>query len=258
MMNTGLRFLCVLIFVALAFAMPLHAEQPVRTYGNLTYPAKGNIQLDEGTVELYVISGFDSQEEWKHASTYGTLFNIVMPEENWSYTLTFITWGHAIAMIGYAYPQQSYVWNGAGKWKPGESHVVAWTWSGRKRSVFADGEYKFIGKGGAKGSSIDNVVEGPLHGDLTKAQLMIGRGHSVFTIDEVRISSIARTPEELMKRKDAAPVADAHTLLLDHCDGGPADVISKFSGETAAKTEGSFEIVDGKYGKAIKLWKDEK
>src|ERR1051325_2940565 len=155
-----------------------HAGPPERTYGGMSWPAKGNIQLDEGTVELYVISGFDSQEEWKHTSTYGTLFNIVMPEENWHYVVTFITWSHAIAMVGYAYPTHSYVWNGACKWKPDEAHVVAWTWSGRKRSVFVDGVSKYIGKGGAPGDARDNIVEGVLHGDMTKAQLMIGRGHS--------------------------------------------------------------------------------
>lgn len=233
------------------------AQQPARTYGGVSWPTRGNIQLDEGTVELYVISGFDSQEEWKHSSTYGTLFDVIFPDENWHYVLNFITWSHALAMVGYTYPAQSYVWNGAGKWKPGEPHVVAWTWSGRKRSVFMDGEYKFIGKGGAKGSALDQIVEGVFHGDVSKALLTSGNGHSAFTLDEVRISSIARTPEELMKLKDAAPTADAYTLLLDHCGGGPAEAISGFSGETGAKLAGVCEIVDGKFGKAIKLWKDQ-
>ncbi len=200
---------CFLLIPFIAFA-----QQPNHTFAHLSYPARGNIQLDEGTVELYVTSGFDSEEEWKHTSSYAVLFDVVFPEENWHYVMNFITWSHGISMVGYAAPQQSYVSFGHPRWKPGEHRVVAWTWSGRKRTLIVDGKYDYEGKAGAPGDSRDNVVEGWLHGDLTNARLILGAG--VFTIDELHISSIARTPEELAKLKDTPPVADAHTLLLDH------------------------------------------
>jgi len=241
------------LFLVVALALEAHAQQPARTYGNLTYPAKGNFHLDEGTLELYVTSGFDFEEK---DVTYGTLFDLIFPDEKWHYVIMCVSWSHGISMVGYTYPQQSYVSFGRPRWKPGESHVVQWTWSGRKRTLLMDGKGKSEGKGGAVTESVDVVVEGNLQGDLTKALLMVGLAHSNFTIDEIRISSIARTPEELEKLKDTAPVADAHTLLLDHCDGGPAEVISGRSGETGGKLEGSYKIVDGKYGKAIQLWKE--
>jgi hypothetical protein len=251
-MKPGLSIAALLLGVTISSA---HAQQPARTYGNLTYPAKGNFQLDEGTVELYVTSGFDFEEA---GATYGTLLDLIFPEEKWHYVIACINWSHGISMVGYTAPQQSYVSFGRPRWKPGESHVVQWTWSGKKRTLMMDGKRKFEGKGGMIAESVDVVVEGTIQGDLTKALLMIGLTHSNFAIDEVRISSIARTPEELTVLKDSAPVADGYTLLLDHCDGGPAEVISGRSGETGGRLEGSYEIVPGKFGKAIQLWKEKK
>lgn len=245
-------FILVTAFLA---NLSVSAQQPARTYGNLTYPAKGNIQLDEGTVELYVTSGFDFEAE---GQTYGTLFDLIFPDEKWHYVIMCINWSHGISMVGYTQPQQAYVSFGRPRWKPGESHVVQWTWSGKKRTLLMDGKRKSEGKGGVISESVDVVVEGPIQGDLSKALIMVGLQHSNFTIDEIRISSIARTPEELAALKDTAPVADAHTLLLDHCDGGPAEVISGRSGETGGILEGAYEIAPGKYGKAIQLWKEKK
>jgi hypothetical protein len=248
--------LVLVAVIQLAFIAELRAQNALRTFGQLMYPAKGNIHLDEGTVELYVISGFDSEEEWKHTSSYAVLFDVVFPELNWHYVLNFITWQHGISMVGYSQPQQSYVSFGHPRWKPGEHRTVAWTWSGRKRSLIVDGKYQYAGKHGAPGDSRDNIVEGWLQGDLTTARLVLGAG--VFSVDEFRVSSIARTPEELIALQSNSPVADAHTLLLDHCDGGPAEIISGFSGETGGTLSGSYEIINGKYGKAIKLWKEGK
>jgi len=256
--GTGSRLKSVLRTAAVVTAtlVSVCAQQPPHTFAALTYPARGNIQIDEGTVELYVISGFDSEEEWKHTSSYAVLFDVVFPEANWHYVLNFITWHHGISMVGYGKPQHSYVSFGHPRWKPGEHRTVAWTWSGRKRSLIVDGKYNYVGKHGAPGDSRDNIVEGWIQGDLTNAKLVLGAG--VFSIDEIRISSIARTPEELIELQKKPPVADAHTLLLDHCDGGPAEIISGFSGEKGGTLGGSYEVIDGKYGKAIKLWKEGK
>ena len=249
--NFGFVFALLLATMAPSFA---HAQS--RQWGYLKYPAHGNIQLDEGTVELYVVSGFDSEENWKGDPPHATFFDLVFPDENFHYVISFIGWSRGISMVGYAKPQQSYVSFGHPRWKPGENRVVAWTWSGRKRTLIVDGKIEYEGKAGVKGESVDEVVEGGLSGDMTKAFIQLGSGY--FSIDEIRISSIARTPEELIARKDTAPVADAHTLLLDHCDGGPAEVIAGRSGETGSTLQGSYEIIDAKYGKAIKLWKDVK
>ena len=222
-------------------------------FGNLTYPAKGHIHLDEGTVELWIVCGYDVEDKQTAAGTY---FNLIFPDQPAHYVLIHINWGGALAMVGYTFPQQSYVWSEKLNWKPGQPHHIAWTWSGRKRSLYIDGK---IGKGqpghgplqgeGRVDTSANVIVEGWLHGDLTNAQLMIGRGHSVFTIDELRVSSVARPLAEIQQQMNAAPVGDAYTLLLDHCDGTPND---------GGQLSGSYEIVDTKFGKGIKLWKEPK
>lgn len=243
-----LSYFAVALF--LGCCITTHAQ--TRQFASLTYPAKGHFQLDEGTVELWIVPGFDANDKTNAAATY---FNLVLPEQAGHFVLMHVSWGGALAMVGYVFPQQSYVWSEKLKWKAGEPQHIAWTWSGRKRSVYINGR---IGKGapghgplqgeGRIDSSQDVIVEGWIHGDLTNAQIVIGRGHSLLTIDELRISSIARPLEEIAAQMNGAPVADAYTLLLDHCDGG----------EPTGKIEGAHEIVETKFGKGIKLWKETK
>src|SRR5262245_10972632 len=96
------------------------APPPPSEFGALEYPARGNIQLDEGTVDLWVISNFDTDyKPQKDLAWQATLFNIVFPEENWHYPLYFIAWANGFALVGYGVPQQRYVWLGPPHWKPG-------------------------------------------------------------------------------------------------------------------------------------------
>jgi hypothetical protein len=229
-----------------------------RKYGNLIYPAAGNIQLDEGTVEIWLISGFDSEPETKDSASWCCPFDLIFPSENAHYILNFITWGKALAQVGYGKLQHSYVWTRTLVWKPGEFHHLAWTWSGRKRSVYVDGT---AGGKGTKGETPAEVtVEGPLVGDLTDARIEIGRGHSPITIDGVRISSIARTSEEIAKGWQSAPKRDAMTLLLDHCEESDPEVIAESKERTPEgevvrrRLEGGHEWVKGRFGNAIQLW----
>jgi hypothetical protein len=96
-----------------------------------------------------------------------------------------------------------------------------------------------------------------MYGTQTGAKLNIGRMHSVFTVDEIRVSSIARTPEEIAQIFEAgkAPARDEFTLLLDRCDGGPAEVISGLSGETGGTLTPGFKVIENaRFGKGITLW----
>ena len=251
------------LFLLFAFAGFAHAQSPAppppAEFGTLTYPARGNIQLDEGTVDLWVVSNFDTD----HVPAKGepgwqaTLFSLVFPEHNWHYPLYYIAWGNAFAFVGYNHPGHRYVWLGPPHWKPGEVHHVVMTWSGRKRSLYIDGNFEWVGRKG-KGVSRDVEVEGELTGDLTAATIEIGRGGSHVTVDELQIRRVALTHEEVVKAKDAPLVADANTLLLDHCDGSPPEIIGGQTGETAGAISGAYEYVDGKFGKALKLWKEKK
>lgn len=234
---------------------------PDAVFGGITYPAKGNIQLDEGTLDLWVISNFDTDYEIDKSPAdhnwRACLFNLLFPEDNSHYVLQYISWGRGFAMIGYAKPPQPYVWAGPNHWKPGEAHHVVFTWSGTKRSVFIDGicEWKG-GKGLNIGRDVD--VQLDLHGDLTAALIQIGAGSSHITVDEVQIRRVALTPEEIIRAKNAPLVADVYTLLLDHCDGGPPEIIASKPGKEATQLIGTYEVVDGKFGKAVRLWKENK
>lgn len=248
-----------LLWLTIAGASRAQAPPPPAEFGSLTYPARGNIQLDEGTLDLWVISDFDTDHvpSKEQGSWQATLFSLVFPEEKWHYPLYYIAWGNGFALVGYNHPGQRYVWLGPPHWKPGEKHHVAMTWSGRKRSLFIDGVCEWVGRKG-KGVSKDVEVEGELTGDLTNAHIQIGGGAGFVTVDEIQIRRIALTTEEIIAAKDAPLAADVNTLLLDHCDGGPAEIIGGQTGETKGTLSGAYEIVDGKFGKAIKLWKEKK
>lgn len=241
-----LRFSITPLLLLLAF--PVAAQTPARTYADLVYPAAGNIELDEGTVEVWVIGQFDAAGPVTNSSSWCTPFNLVFPDA--SYTLTYITWGKAFAQIGYAAVNNSYVWRPVKPWKPGEFHQVAWTWNGRMRSVYVDGE---AGGKGAKGEAPRELeVESMLMGNLSVGVLHVGKQASPLVVDEIRISSVARTPEEIRGSWDKAPGRDAHTLLLDHCDGGPAEVVT---GAAGGKLIAVTNVVEAKFGKGLQLWK---
>lgn len=248
-------FLCNLLTVAVA--------QQAKSFGSITYPAPGNLDWDEGTVELWIVNDFDTGVP-KNANNMH-LFDIRLPSNDGAhYYLGYINWGNSLAQIGFSNPRHSYVWSGKINWKAGEPHYVVWTWSGRVRSLYIDGHSVESGKfdpplqGEGRGRSSANVVvEGELRGNQTGAQLIVG-GNSMFTIDEIRISSVARPVEELARiyASNKAPTRDAFTLLLDHCDGGTAETISGLNGEKAGTISGGHKIVEGKFGKAIQLWSE--
>lgn len=250
----------ILAAFLLAHASLASAAEP-KQYGSITYPAAGNIDLDEGTFDIWVVCGYDTDAPNKQQHTM-TIFDLKpIPEEPFHYYLGMVN--GSLAQIGFVVPRQSYVWAGALHWKTGERHLVTWTWSGRKRSIFIDGKIRESGpneqrlQGEGRGnSSADVVVEGWLRGNLSRAQLIIGLRQSFMTVQGVRISSTAHSSDEVARTfADAGKLTrDAHTLLLDHCDGEPAEVISGFSGERGAALSGSYKVIESTFGKALQLW----
>ena len=47
---------------------------------------------------------------------------------------------------------------------------------------------------------------------------------------------------------------DGNLCTIDHCDGNAPEIVSGGAGTVS----GAYEIVDGKFGKALKLWKEKK
>jgi hypothetical protein len=237
-----LAFLLV-CWTATAFAQP-------RQFGNIAYPAPGNIQLDEGTVEVWLTSYFDSEAKATECG-WASFFDLRTPDQTLTCSLMFLTWGKALALLaGSGALRHSYVWSRVLVWKPGEYHCVALSWSGRRRRIYVDGVAG--GKGGKGDTPPEVEVEGVFRGDLSQTRLLIGSGYSPIVVDEVRISSVARTPEEIARGWTNAPAADAYTLLLDHCDGGTPEVMAG----TQGGPEGGFKVVASRFGNAIQLWRE--
>lgn len=219
------------------------------SYGQVVYDAAGNLQLDEGTIELYLRVDFDSTRPFKDVYTHGPLVEIDMPQRRERAVVTYICRGARIAMTGYfkplEHPMVVHVAKGREgvRWKPGEHHVVAFCWKGDRRQLFVDGV------GGE-----DTKVLGPLPIDLEQAVIRVGGGCSLFAIDAIRISSVRRTAQELKAAVDHAPQADVYTLLLDHFDDTPA-VLGGMPADQSRRSDGATVSVEGKFGRALQLWK---
>lgn len=216
-------------------------------FGEIRYPAVGNIQLDEGTVEVYLRINFSSDQAAGLNSTVGSFFELFCPSTREKAVLTLVTNGSKVCMIGYLLPvNQSWVPNSpkgqAGvNWKKDEDHVVAFTWKGNERQVFVDGVPGPLTK-----------VEGPLTFDLAKSMIRIGAGYSLFSVDALRISNVCRSAQELESAASSEPKADPYTLLLDQFDQQPQVFAGKTEGGER-ETE-RVSVIDGRFGKALQLW----
>lgn len=240
--------LCGLALMLLA-APAVAEEVPADLrFGKVQYPALGNLQLDEGTVEVYIQAHFNTDQPNSFSTSIGPFFIITIARSTENAVLFYVTKARKIAMVGYFAPvNHSYV-NSSPKgkpgltWKDGEHHVVAFTWKGDRRQVIIDGV-----------PGEETKVEGPLPIDLNQATLQVGGGASLFAVDELRISSVVRSLEELKAAVNVAPQADMFTLLLDHFDEAPA-VLGGNPATAKRVTDGPALVVEGKFGKALRLW----
>lgn len=216
-------------------------------FGHVSYPAPGNVQLDEGTAEMYIRIQTDISRPFPYATSIGSFLELLQTTTGEKAVVTLVTNGMKICMIAYVKPM-SQTWvpcsekNKPGRsWKDGEDHVIAFAWKGRERQIFIDG---------VPGPLVE--VEGPLTLDLSSTIIRLGAGCSFFAMDELRISSIRRSAEELQAGVDQAPKADAFTLLLDHFDEKPA-VLAGNDNDQARQAEGVVAI-DARFGKALQFW----
>jgi hypothetical protein len=239
-------------------------------YATLTYPANGNIQLECGTLEFWAMPTFGYG--YAHGLTR-PLFTLDLPGTGtislfWSqddYSLHFrIREGaKTVAEV-----------KGAASWVRGGWHHIAVSW-GDALKLYLDGE--LVDEDDYKGT-----LEAPLEDRL----LVFGGASCGYVLDEIRISWIARSPQEVVQAAKAeAPYSheDMHTLLLDHLDntydpgyiehldsygtftrpaifgrrfGGQAgrDMIRYCSGWTGAGlVDGSARFVRGKFGYGLQL-----
>ncbi len=226
--------------------------------GRIVYPGQNTFSFEEGTVEAWVKFAFDPAETTDGSWTpKGALFSFVIPKEpgekGSSFSITC-----ALKNVGKRSPTGSACYLRIGLTAAGEDvshpvlvdctgwgkdvwHHLAVTWSdGKTLKVYVDGKAARITDGG-DGTTLTfrySIVR-----DIpAAARMVLGTpvpwyGPNLLTVDEFRISSVARTPEALGFFK-SPPSVDPCTLLLEDFEAA----------ET--KIEGG-GITEGKHGKGF-------
>jgi hypothetical protein len=212
----------------------------------LRYPAMGNIRLDQGTVEMWLIPQFDPEAPLTRPYTGHRLFQIQRDEDNrlalmWRAIIstaegregkqaaglypTGRSGGHNFAdfvkiwcFVGENEPgiaardAASHRPKGTGgplRWSPGQPKHVAFCWDQERIWWIIDGEIQREGP-----------LLLPLNFELNEdMDLVFGDPNgSRFIFRDLRISSIPREPSEVGYHHPEGAPADFHTLLLDRLD----------------------------------------
>ncbi len=209
----------------------------------VTYPAAGNFDPRQGTLEVTLVPKFNSTAE---GEVNRSLFGVAWPADTapepergmWFY------WNQDDRGMRVVYRegnQYRLVHGGRFAWQPGEPHTVACTW-GETSGIFVDGQQ--IAELPATPAFTGAV-------DLSAAVLKLGGADSDFVVRQIRISDLPR-PATALGVGEAALLADEHTLLLDRFDdisGAGADRLSRpvriASGGQGKLTEGVRVVADG-------------
>ena len=227
--------------------------------GTLIYPTAGNLDMREGTLEMWVSVPFDVQDHLPSDETYNGLLAI-----------TRINGEHGKMSLGYC--AGAMMRPGAGLFaslgsdivelhplsagqftpRPGAWHHLAVTWSGQRLRYYVDGELRSeLLTLAPLAQAFGAVIQPLLVGDKWGV-------NGQMAIDELRLSTVERTPDELGWNGQLA--VDPYTRILDRfetlarLDGRlltEPDVM--FLGDGGAATA-QCRLVDGRFGRALALY----
>ncbi len=235
----NVSFLTVLLMVMLVRAIPCSGES-----GYLTYSLPALAEVTEGTIEFWVQPQVDLESRLPSSSHYKGLLNIMTllaprgrVELRWYTGANYAPSAGLSVRVASEQGESSVLM--AGEWTPavGEWQHIAITWEHEAVAVFVNGE---LVRESWVGAPLPELL-----GDLGKARLLIGdylRRRGEMAIDDLRISSIVRSPEELGFHGEL--VADEATLLLDNFESLPAGSDRHGIGLTQ---------LPGMYGQALSL-----
>lgn len=178
-------------------ALPPDAQTTLR------YPAEGNILLKQGTVELYVQPLFETGSPEKERG----LFALELPrgdEVRWFWPAD----GQGMRLVVRQGQDKVVELGTRPDWTPGVFHHLAFTW-GESVRIYHEGIL---------------LAEAPRHGTFVGSTaggaIVFGSPGNHLLLDEIRISDVARSAQELAQAANAnePPGLDDHVLLLDHLD----------------------------------------
>jgi hypothetical protein len=187
-------------------------DAPYNPPASISYPAQGNFNLDQGTLEAWLKVNFDPGVEIKDSASRGTynreFFALNLPSSD--STIGFYWNIDDRGMRVYLKQEDQFPLLVGSKcgWQKGEWHHIALTW-GDSVAVWNDGK-----------KVAESPWKGTLGASLENAQMIFKCLTEHFDIDEIRISDVPRQAFDLTK----PPEADEHTLLLDHLDGVPGSL----------------------------------
>jgi hypothetical protein len=208
--------------------------------GALTYPAAGNVNLNQGALHVWVRLNFDPLAGQPQQARYNQpLFGLDFPNEDqlgfyWNIDdrgmRTYVRKG---APTNNQYPVL--FGTSSPDWRQGQQHWLTLSW-GDQLAIFVDG--KQVGAAPYKGTLTNSLAE---------AELQFQGGG--FAIDALKITDVP-----FAEGAAVAPAVDDHTLLLDtfaSWDGGERTRPEKIAAGGHGKTEGICASAAGQFGKEI-------
>lgn len=215
--------------------------------GAIAYPALGHFSPEQGTIEVWMSPMADlypSLKPGEYRSVF-QLFSLSIPGHfffgaHWSArddkVGLHVSISHATIRDGlYSLPTHGL------KWQSGRMHHVAMTWHGREMKLWTDG---------SEVSRRDQSAS--FEGPVGNARLIIGHRDfrdTPIVVHAVRMSQTARTASDL---KDARPIPDIFTSLLDRFENASAitpekkttpDVMSTVTDERGGQLVGTVRFV---------------
>lgn len=243
-----------------AFGLAVARSEPARAatndncvFGRVTYPALGNIRMNEGTIEAWVTICFDPYQktglDWYSPSV---LLDVVASPDagldfGWGITPNKKPWDsrdlgkglYSQIWGGFRVKGRSFITVGSPPniWRTNQTFHFAFSWKDRETWLYIDG--KLVQHAEHPDSPDTEVTR---QGAICLGSHFSGR-ETRIVLSEFRISSVARRPEELGFHGVLKP--DPYTLLLDHFDK-----VTETGGQRLTKPE-VMAVTDGVAGGMI-------
>lgn len=228
----------------------------------ISYPALGNISLERGTIEMWVIPLFDPQsvaeQVRERSSFWGTSFFRVQQNEN-----DFLQLMWRVNRNGSSGPYGRNrtggvdflaLWHVTEDWKQGEARHVAYCWEPGRNWWIIDGKQEVEKKQALRHTMMIRESFELLLGDPRQRRQIV--------IDDLRISSVPRQPQEVGYHSPGQLKVDAWTLLLDTFDRKfepdgviqtQPEVMMPRSGQTGGLPAPGTRFVEGVSGYGMEL-----